>query len=263
MTLGELCKGYEKDYQRYLDKDKPVIIRLDGRGFSKLTRKMEKPVCNVFQKTMQDTLRYLLENIQGTIVGYQQSDEITIVIDGYSKEDTQLFFGGRTDKILSTTASMATWFFNRKFKENIDISYLEMEANDRKRAEYLYWLADYAESYDFKAMFDSRVFQCEIHEISKMLKWRQMDMAKNSVTGYAQRYFSHKELQGVNTQTRKQMLLEKGFVWENEDFVNKYGYVLSLKNSSDNRQKFVKTDILFDKNLDIYEYVEKRTSFEK
>lgn len=262
MKLGELCKKYEKNQHVYLDKNKPIIIRLDGKGFSKLTRKMQKPYCTVFQKSMQETLEYLLNNIQGTIVGYQQSDEITIVIDGYSKDDSQLYFNGRVDKILSISASMATWIFNKRMRANAELEYLNM-SNTEERDEYLLWLIRYIESEKFNAIFDSRVFQCEKNEIYKMLKWRQMDCAKNSVSGYAQRKFSHKQLQGVNTKDRIQMLLDCGIDWNNESFINKYGYVMSLEKNDMGRQKFVNKDILFEEEKDIYEYIEKRVAFEK
>lgn len=262
-TLGELCKEYEKEQQIYLDKSKPVFIRIDGKGFSKLTKKMEKPICTIFQKTMNDTLEFLLKEIQGTVCGYQQSDEITMFIDSYSKEDSQLWFGGRTDKLTSVSSSIATWIFNKKFVENITKELFTMAIVSKEREEYLKSLLNYANSDNFRAMFDSRVFQCNHEEVHKMFKWRQLDCYKNSVTGYAQRYFSHKELHGKNTEERKNMLLDKGLKWENEPFVYKYGYVMSLHKDSTGRQKFIKNDIIFEEDKDIYDYVKKRESFEK
>lgn len=35
MSLGDRMKGYEQQYQRYLDSNLPAVIRLDGHGFSK------------------------------------------------------------------------------------------------------------------------------------------------------------------------------------------------------------------------------------
>lgn len=260
-TLGEYLKDREREFRQYVDKTKPVFLRLDGKNFSKLTRNIEKPICTIFRKTMRDTLEYLLNNIQSAVVGYQQSDEITIMIDNYSKEDSEPWFGGQIQKIDSIASSMATLIFSKQFIRNIETE-LQSENLSEERAAYLYKLIDFYNSEKFLPIFDCRVFQVPLDEAIKPLKWRQLDMAKNSVTGYAQQYFSHKQLDGINTNTRKEMLLECGLNWDELPFDDKYGFVMSLQKNESGRQKFVETPILFTKNIDIYEYIQKRTSFQ-
>lgn len=273
MTLNELCKGYEKQQHVFMDKSKPIIIRLDGKGFSKLTKKLKKPICPIFQQAMQDTVKYLLENIQGSVVGYQQSDEITLVLDSYTKEDSQMWFNGRTDKILSVSGSMATWYFNRRFLEIAENLYDKLSETVKLCNEdeinylnYVGGVVEYAKSYNFKGMFDSRVFQCEREEIYKMLKWRQRDCYVNSVNSLAQANFSRTQLFKIGTEERRALMKANGIDWDSYTFVEKYGFVMSLVETEVNgtiRQKFERTDIMFKDEKDIYEYILPRTNYEK
>lgn len=41
----------------------PVAIRIDGKAFHTFTRGFQKPFDNILIKTMQETTKYLCENI--------------------------------------------------------------------------------------------------------------------------------------------------------------------------------------------------------
>lgn len=73
---------------------------------------------------MQETAKYLCENIQNCKLSYQQSDEITLLLVDYDKLNTDCFFDYRVDKLCSIAASMATMAFNKFLKSmltNIDL----------------------------------------------------------------------------------------------------------------------------------------------
>mgnify|MGYP003298965956 CR=1 FL=1 len=77
-----------KEYYEQISKTKlmrrvPVIIRIDGKAFHTYTRGFEKPFDEVLIKTMQETTQYLCEQIQGCVLGYTQSDEISLVLIDY------------------------------------------------------------------------------------------------------------------------------------------------------------------------------------
>lgn len=69
-------------------------------------------MCNA----MQETMKYLCENIQGCILGYTQSDEITLVLIDYQKLTTDAWFDYNVQKICSVAASMATLILTEDFK---------------------------------------------------------------------------------------------------------------------------------------------------
>lgn len=88
-SLGDRMKTFESVPQNYLMRRTPVIIRLDGCHWHSFTRGLKKPFDSILQRSMQDTMKYLCENIMGCVLGYTQSDEITLVLCDYKKLDTQ------------------------------------------------------------------------------------------------------------------------------------------------------------------------------
>jgi len=79
-SIGDRMKtNYENISRYYLVRRMPVIIRIDGRAFHTLTRGLKKPFDNILIGAMQETMKYLCENIQGCVFGYTQSDEISLL----------------------------------------------------------------------------------------------------------------------------------------------------------------------------------------
>lgn len=64
-SLGNRMKGYEGVSRNFLTRRVPAIIRLDGKAFHTFTKGMEKPFDLVLTQAMQETMKYLCENIQG------------------------------------------------------------------------------------------------------------------------------------------------------------------------------------------------------
>ena len=117
-ALGDRMKhNYEEVSKTRLTRRVPVIIRLDGCHFHTVTRGFNKPFDEVMIKTMQDTMKYLCENIQGCVLGYTQSDEITLVLQDYRELGTDAWFDYEVQKMCSVSAAMATYAFNKYFKE--------------------------------------------------------------------------------------------------------------------------------------------------
>lgn len=115
-SLGDRMKGYEGVSRNFLTRRVPAIIRLDGKAFHTFTKGMEKPFDPVLTQAMQETMKYLCENIQGCVLGYTQSDEITLVLTDYATIQTDAWFGYNIQKMCSVSASMATMAFNREFE---------------------------------------------------------------------------------------------------------------------------------------------------
>ena len=119
-SLGDRMKNnYENVNRFYLTRRMPVIIRMDMKAGHTFTRGMKKPFDDIFVKTMQNTMKYLCENIQGCVIGYTQSDEISLVLTDYAELTTDAWFGNNLQKMCSVSASMATLAFNKAFNDNI------------------------------------------------------------------------------------------------------------------------------------------------
>ncbi len=203
--LGNRMKeNYENRSKTYLTRRVPVIIRLDGRAFHSFTKQMRKPFDNILVKTMQDTMLDLCKNVQGCVLGYTQSDEITLVLADYKTLESEAWFDYQVQKIVSIGASIATLSFNKHFAENV----AEMIDNTDEFKAYTKKLG--------QAMFDARAFNIPKEEVCNCVLWRQIDAERNSVQMVAQANFSHKELQGKSCNDLQDMLmLQKGIKWNN------------------------------------------------
>lgn len=216
-SLGDCMKTYEAVSRFYLTRRMPVIIRLDGKAFHTFTKGMKKPCDPILTKTMQDTMKYLCENIQGCVLGYTQSDEITLVLVDYQTIDSCAWFDNQVQKMASVSASMATMAFNKAFFKRIheftnSITTLQDSDIEQKYLEAL------CKACEKGAMFDARVFNLPREEVINCLIWRQQDATRNSIQAAGQYYFSHKELQGKTCNDIQDMLfLEKGVNWS-EDY---------------------------------------------
>lgn len=82
--LGKRMKEfYESVPKTKLMRRTPVAIRIDGKAFHTFTRGFNKPFDYLLGTAMQRTMRYLCQNIQGCVLGYTQSDEITLILVDY------------------------------------------------------------------------------------------------------------------------------------------------------------------------------------
>ena len=123
MDTSDLAKGM-KDYEAIsksrLMKRCPVICRIDGKAHHSFTRGFKRPFDEVYMKSMQETAKYLCENLQGVVLSYQQSDELSLVFVDYEKFNTSPYFDYEVQKLCSIIASMASMAFNKFFMRNVD-----------------------------------------------------------------------------------------------------------------------------------------------
>ena len=67
-ALAKRMKKYEAVPKNTLMRRTPVIIRVDGRAFHTFTKGFQKPFDDVLMRVMQDTMKYLCENIQDMLM---------------------------------------------------------------------------------------------------------------------------------------------------------------------------------------------------
>jgi tRNA(His) 5'-end guanylyltransferase len=197
----------------------PVMIRIDGKAFHTFTRGFNKPFDEVLMKAMQETMKYLCENIQGCVFGYTQSDEITLVLVDYQTLTTSAWFDYEVQKLSSIAASMATMVFNKEFNKAVEEFYKTIEPlrYERKFDDFnksVDLLRVYDEALNKGAMFDARCFNVPKEEVTNFVYWRQLDATRNSIQMVGQANFSHRELQGKSCNQIQDMLHEqKGINW--------------------------------------------------
>ncbi len=209
MGLANRIKDYYEDRSKtFLNRRTITIIRLDGKGFSKFTKGLNKPFDDGFSQDMDATALYLCENIQGAKFAYTQSDEISVVLCDFDNIETDAWFDYNVQKMTSIAASLATAKFNQ----------LRMARN----------VVDTDDGFNSfgimafnLAFFDARVFQVpNIDEMFNALLWRQQDCTRNSISMAASAVYSHKELEKKSSSVKQEMLFQKGINWN--DYLPKY-----------------------------------------
>lgn len=222
-ALGTRMKKYEYVTRTHLVNRCPVIVRLDGKAFHTFTRGFQKPFDEVLVKAMQETMKYLCENIQGCVLGYTQSDEITLVLVDYKKIDSCAWFDYNIQKCASISASMATLAFNRAFAKAFDewgranLPDWDMGGTNQPVDEKLLKLCQtYDKALNKGAMFDSRVFNIPKEEVTNCVLWRQNDATRNSIEMVGHANFSQNQLHKKSCNEIQDMLmLQKGINWNN------------------------------------------------
>lgn len=200
-------KRYEESTNFKIIPRTPIIIRIDGKKFSNLTKRLsiEKPFSPVFADMMAKSAIAVASEIQGCVIGYTQSDEITFIIRTDQSDETTPWFDNRIQKMVSVAASISTAAFNGLLGQNFGF--------------------DPAGKYPPRAYFDCRIFPVPtMTEVVNNLIWRQRDCTKNSISSAA--YFEIGKVAGretaramvhkLNQDERQELLFQKtGINWNN------------------------------------------------
>lgn len=256
--LGKRMKIYEAVSKTRLVRRMPVAIRLDGKAFHSFTCGMRKPFDKVLITTMQETMKYLCENIQGCVLGYTQSDEITLILIDYKKINSSAWFDDEVQKMCSISASMATMAFNKFFAKNVKNEIFEYKTGfvhqcvefQQEMEKYHTVLNNAVEK---GAMFDSRVFNIPKEEVTNLVLWRQLDATRNSIQMVGQANFSHKELQGKSCNQIQDMLHEQRNInWNNYPTTYKRGSCCIKVQTADEQDNIIRSKWIIDNDIPIF-----------
>lgn len=188
--LGDRCKELEgSEAGRRAMRGLPLLARLDGRAFHTFTRDLERPYEHGMSVAMIETTRYLVREMTA-LVGYTQSDEITLAWFESSQSASDYAFDGRFQKLASVLAGMASTRFYQ-----LVLEHLPSKANETPH-------------------FDCRVWQVPtLADAADVFIWREDDATKNSITMAAGAYYSDAELDGKSSGVKQEMLWQKGVNW--------------------------------------------------
>jgi tRNA(His) 5'-end guanylyltransferase len=112
-----------------------VILRLDGRGFSRFTEsRFEKPFDVRFHDAMVQTARAVLEDLQG-LYAYTESDEISVLFPR-----TWDLFDRELEKAISVSAGLASAAFSLSCGAVVQFdSRVVVAALDEQVVDYFRW----------------------------------------------------------------------------------------------------------------------------
>lgn len=188
-ALGDRMKSYEAvESGRRLMPLLPALARIDGRAFHSFTNGMDCPFDSKLHDCMLGTTITLVKDT-GALVGYTQSDEITLL---WCVKDSreQMWFDGRIQKMTSQLAAQATLIFYALVSER---------------------MPQYARR---MPTFDARVWNVPTKaEAVNVLVWRELDATRNSISMAAQAHYSHKQLNEKDTSQMQDMLHTVGVNW--------------------------------------------------
>ena len=182
-TLGDRAKGYEWAARTVLPRRMPVILRADGKAFHTYLRGCERPFDERIIAAMNAVAMRLCDQMQGAVLAYVQSDEISVLLHSYKRHASSPWFDNEVQKIVSVAASIA----------GATMTALSPSIFGEVRPAY----------------FDARVFVVPESDVCNAFLWRQQDAARNSVQMLAQSLFSQRELHGKNTSQLQEMIYQK------------------------------------------------------
>jgi len=136
----------------------PLLARLDGRAFHTFTRDLRRPYEPGMSTAMIETTRYLVHEMTA-LIGYTQSDEITLAWYEPSQSLSDYAFDGRFQRFASVLAGMASARFCQLVVEHLPAKVRETPH------------------------FDCRVWQVPaLQDAADVFVWREDDATKNSIT---------------------------------------------------------------------------------
>lgn len=178
--LEKRMRYLESCNQTVTPKGMYLVARLDGRGFSKLTKEkcdLERPFDDRFRDCMITTSFHLMQCGFRFLYGYTQSDEMSFLF--HPEDDT---YSRKCRKVLSILAGEAS--------------------------------AQFTHSFGQPAVFDCRLVPLpQEDDIADYFLWRQRDAARNALSAHA--YWILRE-QGKSPQEVTALLSKKDHTYKND-----------------------------------------------
>ena len=183
--MKERAEEFEKSSKINLMKGLPIILRLDGSAFSKFTKGLERPFDERLSQLIIECCKFMVEETNARI-GFCGSDEISLIL---WEEDinSQTIYNGRVEKLLSELASKLSVRFNKLLPKYLP------------------------EKIDAEPFFDCKVWNVPSIEDAVNALWiREESVTNNAISMASQVYYSHSELNGINSKEKQEMLFKSG-----------------------------------------------------
>jgi tRNA(His) 5'-end guanylyltransferase len=193
----------------------PLVLRIDGKAFHTYTRGCKKPFDKELADLMDETAKYLCENIQDAQLAYVQSDEISIFVHDYKSLAAEAWFQKEIQKMCSIASGMASAIFTMN-------SGRIFCGDDKDHVHY-----------QKLAVFDTRCFVLPENELCNYFIWRQQDAVRNSIQMQARSLYSHSECNNKNQSDLQEMIHQKGQNWNDTPTGFKRGRCIRRKTDAE------------------------------
>lgn len=205
-TLDKQMRRFEQSLDRNMLEGIYLVARLDGHGFTRLTKKewnLERPFDIKFKDAMIATTRHLMECGFRMVYGYTQSDEISMLF--HLNDDT---FGRKDRKLISILAAEASVSFSMFTGK--------------------------------PAVFDCRLIPLPtIENVVDYFRWRQEDAHRNSLNSHC--YWAlrkegvsaeeaQKLMSGISNSKKNEILFQRGINYNDLPLWQKRGIGVYYKN---------------------------------
>lgn len=205
-TLDKQMRRFEQSLDRVMLDGIYLVARLDGHGFTRLTKKewkLEAPFDVRFRDAMIETTKHLMDCGFRMVYGYTQSDEISLLF--HLNDDT---FGRKDRKLISILASEASVFFSMHARK--------------------------------AAVFDNRIIPLPtIENVVDYFRWRQEDAHRNSLNSHC--YWAlrkdgisaedaQKRMAGISNREKNELLFERGINYNDLPLWQKRGVGMYYQN---------------------------------
>jgi len=177
--FGNRMKAFESVYtDARIPIELPMMVRVDGKGFSKFTKGFNKPFDDDLSGAMIAMTKQLVKET-GADFGYTQSDETSLVFFPRGKQ-SEHYLGGKVSKVNSIVASMASVTFNHFIMKSSPVA-----------------MAGRGLPY-----FDCRVWSVDSDmEAMNTVLWRMQDAKRNSISSLCHNTMGHKKMQNLSGDT--------------------------------------------------------------
>lgn len=203
------------------------VVRVDGIGFSKITKHLDSPFSSLLNNVMVNTAITVAKQLQNIVAIETHSDEISFYFNNQKNENTSYLFGKKEVKILTRIASLVSVTFLEKLNE-YENNVSEIQKNTIAEMKKVY------------KGFDSKLFTySNVDELFLYYKERQNDCFKNFISMFHRKVLgtNQKDLNGISTRelllsiSKSTELMEK---WNNIEDGFRCGNFFSFKGSKYN-----------------------------
>lgn len=230
MDLRQRIDEYRKTSTTRLLPKTPVIVRVDGRNFSSLTKNLHKPFDDVLHGAMVKMATTLARDMCGAQVAYVHSDEVNILLTDWANEGTCPWYNNNIQRMVSAAASTATLAFNDAFADYVARMGDAMASGVLDHDQELF--QNYVNC-AYHALFSAEVFNVPPKYVVDYFVWCQQQALNKATLSLAQTHFTPAELLGKKQDEVFEMLAAKGIVFNKLPIAQQRGtYIYRIKDGS-------------------------------
>jgi tRNA(His) 5'-end guanylyltransferase len=188
--------------KKKLTKGKYAVAIIEGNNFKNFTKYMKRPFDVILRNAMERTMLEICSRVNGCIIGFTESDSISIV---FRETDKGFFLGGEVFNLTSFFASHASMFFNQYFEEEY---YNVKDSDDRNYNLVERDLNVYREKM-WSAYFRVNIIQFNKKDLNKLLCYQQKQAFRNCGNLVAYTFFDEDQIKGKALHDQIELLKEK------------------------------------------------------